>query len=226
MYRNNFTFCTFEPALRTKNENWRKIFNHPIDSQIIHSLLDSIQLKSMRADLEAIVASYSEKNWRYHFVHNPDYIEYCGLRQIRSWDKITFYLLSKSQRNGFHKELYSLDLFKHRLAGSHYPPFIPTDYFASTSDRSPCVYLDGWKYKKRLFALDIRFEERFSLRFFNRNEEAYPDEILEALQNLGFSESTTQEKVDYILALESMDYDEIETQLISICTVFNEIALS
>jgi len=222
---NNYTFCTFEPALRAKNENWRKVFNDQLGSRQIHSLLDSTQLISMRADLDRIVASYSEINWRYYFVHNPNYIEYCGLRQIRSWDKITFYLLSKTQRNGFHKELYSLDLFKHKLEGTHFQPFIPTDYFASTSDRPPCVYLDGWKYKKRLFALDIRFQSGFNLRFFNRNDEPYPEEIIEALEKLGFIETTTKDKIDYILTLESRDHDEIVAQLLSVCTVLNAIAV-
>jgi len=223
---NNYTFCTFEPALRAKNENWRKVFNSQNKSGFLKSLLDSIKLESLKTRLEKIVFTYSEDNWRRYFVHNPDYIDYCKLRQIRSWDKITFYLLSKSQRNGFHTELYSLDLFNFKLQGTHYRPFIATDYFPSTSDRPPCVYLDGWKYHKHSFALDIRFQSGFNFRFFDRNNISFRDEIVEALHDFGFIENITQEKVDYIFTLESLDYEMIEAQVAQICGVFDQIAAS
>ena len=57
---------------------------------------------------------FNEDDWRKYFIKNQDVLNYCKKKQIRYYenqDRVKIYLLSKTQLNGWHVELYTYDLF-------------------------------------------------------------------------------------------------------------------
>jgi hypothetical protein len=113
-----FTFCSNESALRTKIENWRKVFSNDDKRIILKQLLDKLDTNSIGESLNTIINLFDYKaDWRYHFVKNPKIIEYCGHLQTRfkliegKEDEYEILLLEKSQTNGYHAEYYTYALY-------------------------------------------------------------------------------------------------------------------
>jgi hypothetical protein len=114
----NFTFCSNESALRTKIENWRKVFSNDDKRIILKQLLDKLDTNNIGESLNTIINLFDYKaDWRYHFVKNPKIIEYCGHLQTRfkliegKEDEYEILLLEKSQTNGYHAEYYTYALY-------------------------------------------------------------------------------------------------------------------
>ena len=112
----NLTFCSFETALRTKNDNWRKVFDGKEKSGWLKSLLENIEdTESIDGKLNEIIENYlsskeSKDDKYYYFIKYPLVIEYCEKLQIRKFEN-TFLLLSRYQTNGYHAEYYTYSLY-------------------------------------------------------------------------------------------------------------------
>lgn len=113
----NCTFCSFEAALRTKNDNWRKVFNDQDKRTMLKSLLDDILLNNIRYSLDQVINDFQENDWRIYFVKNPKIILYCKKLQTRFYnigdaeDNYEILLLSSTQTNGYHAEYYTYALY-------------------------------------------------------------------------------------------------------------------
>ncbi len=186
------TFCKFDGRLRDKIDNWRKVFNDDKRRSYLKELLDNVNIKNLKSDLETLVKNYptDESDWKSLFIKNNDVIKSCS--NYRVWlDKSEIYLARSNADRWMRKaELRSYILFKTYLKEENFAPFENVWYW-DTSDVSPCAVIDKWLYKdgKYNFVLDIRYSENiFSLTFFDRKSNNLPDEILEKLRREKFVE--------------------------------------
>lgn len=115
--KSNYTFCSSETALRTKNDNWFNVFNDINNlfenrSLIFKELLDEIYLeKDITISLENVINDFNIKDWREGFVKEPLIIDYCKRMQIRFENENDILLLSKERTSGIHAEYYSYWLY-------------------------------------------------------------------------------------------------------------------
>jgi len=134
------TFCTFNSSLREKMDNWRKVFDDKDKKIILKKLLDAISIDAMENDLQSIIDSYIENDWKSLFIKNKGIIEYCDKYRIAEWgNKIA---LSRSSADNWrrHAELYSFVLFL-ELKKIH-----KDVYYNDSSDDVPWIYIN-WKDK-------------------------------------------------------------------------------
>ena len=99
-YKNRI-FCSFAPALRTKFDNWRKLFNSE-NKKYLKELLDD------NRNLKEIINEFNNTNdWRYGFIKYPEILKYCKQYQIRMKSEKEILLLSKERVYGEHAEYYT-----------------------------------------------------------------------------------------------------------------------
>ena len=113
----NYSFCSSEIALRTKNDNWRKVFNDFEKRKFLKKLLDSIDITTFMENLQDITLNSKIDDWRKYFIKNPKILKYCRHLQTRFYsikelqDEYEILLLEKTQTNGYHAEYYTYALF-------------------------------------------------------------------------------------------------------------------
>jgi len=214
-HSDNYTFCVFEEALRSKMDNWRKVFNDDENMLILKELLDNIDINNIKEDLEKIINNDTVNDWRRLIITNPDNISYCQYREIRWYSEDEIYLLSKKQMNGKHREIYSWDLFIRKFNQKEFKPF--TDkawYWESTSWDKSCVVLSSYYYEENRFAIEITYDKdnKFFVKFTDWNDNKIPDEIRESLEKLNIKDG-------YILLSEN----EIDNKINDICKMLDEL---
>jgi len=185
----NKTFCLFDKALRTKNDNWRKVFNDEQKTIYLKELLDEIDSSNIKLSLEKIIKNHKINDWRKLIILNPSNITYCQYREIRQYSNNKVYLLSKRQMNGRHKEIYSWDLFLRKFKNTDNKTFNSTWYWQSTSWDEPCIVLSDFNYKGSKFAIQITFNnsnDNYNIFLSDWNYKEYPDTIKVLLLKLGF----------------------------------------
>ena len=211
----NKTFCLFDKALRTKNDNWRKVFNDEQKTRYLKDLLDEIDNSNIKLSLENIVKNHQINDWRKLIIEQPSNIAYCQYREIRQFSNNNVYLLSKRQMNGRHKEIYSWDLFLRKFQKTNYKPFNSTWYWESTSWDEPCIVISEFNYKGSRFVIEIMFNnsnDNYSifLRDWNYNE--YPDKIKELLLKLEFENNSI-----------TLEENKLDEKIKEICSGIEEI---
>ncbi|MFC4818115.1 GmrSD restriction endonuclease domain-containing protein [Flavobacterium sp. GCM10023249] len=217
----NKTFCNFELGLRAKNDNWRKVFNDENKTLVLKTLLDHIQIETIEEDLNMIIKNYSENDWKNIFINNKEILPYCCNYQIKmNFEKI---YLSRSHANNWKRkaELYTYDFFTTIIRNKPIQPFTNSDYHETVDE--PCAFLDQWTYNnKHNFALDIFiYENSFVLSFFDRNENEYPETLVDLLNNLRFE----QEGNRYYLNTGIKEKNAVIILLKTICSKFGEMNL-
>jgi Protein of unknown function DUF262 len=211
----NKSFCIFDEALRTKLDNWRKVFNDEEKKLFLKNLLDNIDKDNILTDLENIINKHTANDWRKLIIEHPDNVAYCQYREIRTYSDDEIYLLSKRQMNGRHKEIYSWDLFKRKYNKKEFLPFSNKSwYWESTFSDKSCIVLEGFEYKENSFAIDITYdkENKYTLKFYDRNDVEVSDSIKNLLSELDFEETKI-----------SLPENDIEGKLNKICERFNKI---
>lgn len=204
----NYTFCIFEEALRTKLDNWRKVFNDDEDTLILKELLDNISNANIFNELKEVIKNHNVTDWRKLIIENPENISYCQHRQIRWYSDDVVYLLSKKQMNSHHREIYSWDLFQRKFNQIDFQPFSDKSWYRqSTSWDKPCIVLSSFHYDENRFAIEIIYDKDgiFSLIFTDWDSNEFPNEVEEILKILGFennrislSEEETVDKINDI----------------------------
>lgn len=183
----NYTFCLFETALRTKLDNWRKVFNDEDGTLLLKEMLDDLDNDDILNSLKNIVNSHIVNDWRKIIIEQPDIISYCQYRQIRYYSEDKIYVLSKVQMNGKHKEIFSLDLFNRKFDQKEFLPFTNKNwYWESTSFEEPCIVLSGFKYNANRLAIMVTYANNgmFSIKFIDWNNADITDSIDEILIEL------------------------------------------
>ena len=183
--RQNKTFCQFQPALRTKLDNWRKVFNDKEKTLFLKELLDDIDKNDIQTGLKNIIKNHSVKDWRKLIIKHPDNISYCQHRQIRLYSDDKVYLLFGKQMNGYHKEIFSWDLFRREFDNKNFRPFSnKPKYQVSTSFDEPYITLESFKYKENRFEIHIIYEKegRYTLEFYGFNNIKIPNDTKKLLK--------------------------------------------
>ncbi len=216
----NYTFCIFEEALRTKIDNWRKVFNDGFKTAYLKKLLNDIDREQILESLKKIITIHTVSDWRQIIIANPETIAYCQRRQIRKDGNTKIYLLSKSQMNGRHRELFSWYAFKNKFENKTFEPFaMQTWYWESTSYEEPCIILERFIYDKNNFQIEISHKKDniYRIEFVNSNwysRYTIPETIKEVLEGLKFNGR-------YIEVFEN----EIESKIGEICEGLKAIKL-
>ena len=207
----NKTFCLFDKALRTKNDNWRKVFNDRQKTLFFKELLDEIDYSNIKLSLEEIIKNHQINDWRKLIIENPSYIAYCQYREIRQTNNV--YLLSKRQMNGRHKEIYSWDLFKRKFQNKTFKPFNHTWYWESTSGDEPCIVISEFNYKGSRFAIEITYNNNsYNLYLSDWNYNEYPEPIKELLLKLEFDNNRI-----------TIEEDKLDEKIKEICSEIEKI---
>jgi len=211
----NKTFCLFDKALRTKNDNWRKVFNDEQKTLYLKELLDEIDYSNIKLSLEETIKNHQINDWRKLIIEQPSNIAYCQYREIRQYSDDNVYLLSKRQMNGRHKEIFSWDLFLRKFQKTNYKPFGFTWYWESTSWDEPCIAISEFNYKGSRFVIEITYSNsrnnyNIFLRDWNYNE--YPDTIKELLLKLEFENNKI-----------TLEEDKLDEKIKDICSEIEKI---
>lgn len=105
--------------------------------------------------LDTIIASASGiELWRQCIIECPQAISYCGNRAIRWNSEVNIYLLSKTQMNGAHAELFTYCLYQ-QLLGEDLAPLDLMNYYTSIETAiEPGVRFDWDGDKNRYFELE------------------------------------------------------------------------
>jgi len=223
----NFTFCIFKPNLEDKNKGWRKVFKNNQSSLFFKALLDDIEKENIEKYLNKIIKKYQDifkfsdevtKNtYMYTLISNSSNINYCKSNEIRYYNCKSIFLLSKTQMNGKHSELYSYHFYTKYLENSKsLLPFQKNNYFYTTSWEQPCAVLDNWEIDNYNFALDISFEDgRYKAKFFDKNENSIDSKyILD-----GFEKETNK----YVKTLKSINPEYVKNEIEEILKEFREL---
>lgn len=178
---NAYTFCTFDTNLRSKMDNWRKVFSDRID--ILKILLDHFSPDSYEHDLKNMIKNNNYSDWRRYFVDESLLLNGADNYQIKTEAGV---FLARSTASGWQKkaEMYTYLLHKKFLSKTIYP-FTGSWYF-DTAYETPCACIDEWKINTSNFALDIFFTNGFDLCFFDRYHKDIPEFILEILNKYNF----------------------------------------
>ena len=211
----NKTFCVFDEALRTKMDNWRKVFNDVNKTLYLKDLLEDIDSNNIKDSLLKITENYNISDWQKFIIENHSNISYCNNRQVR-FDSDKVYILSKTQMNGMHKELHSWDLYERKYKNKYFVPFSRTGYDESKSSDEPCIVIGNFEYDNSKYDFTIEYIEndKFYLKFYRKISEYnywyyssnIPDNLSEILKTNGFDGNK-------ILLTE----DELEPRIKDIC---------
>jgi hypothetical protein len=149
----------------TDQASWKRLLRGtgpkvPEAREVFHRLLDRLTSRdSLATQLDEIIASAGGlEPWREAIVRTPKAISYCEKKAIRRNSETEIYLLSKTQMNGLHAELFSFCLYHNSLAK-----------MANEGKLSPFASI---KYES---VVGTGVEPGIRLFFTNQNREAYFD---------------------------------------------------
>lgn len=145
-------------------------------------------------------------DWRDYFITTPELMRYCGNGFIRFESERDIKLLSKSQLNSYHVELYTYHFYLQYLKRNEVlSPFTQQNYYPINSKEYDfCISLMGWSYKDKKYDLDISFYEgQFCIDFYKlgseKEETHYADEIKAILTDLEFQWGKLEGWQGYVL---------------------------
>lgn len=162
---------------------------------------------NIRASLQNIcdvaLANNEFDKWREYLIRYPQIFEYCeqGFIEIHKIEanKIEVLLLSQSQRNHYHSELYTFVLkiqLKDKL--KELLPFSDLKYqeVKSTHEQAS-LKITGWHYAGNDYSFEtIKSPGNFIVRFKNDSSNDYPQKVADVLESNGFQlqHAPTQDK--------------------------------
>ncbi|MFZ4262085.1 hypothetical protein ACFRAE_08580 [Sphingobacterium sp. HJSM2_6] len=163
--RTNHSFCRISyDSLRSRNDNWRQIFDNEKRRGLLRNLLDhllNIPDSDLSTKLKKIITkhSFTKDHWQYYFVDNSRAIKECKYNEIRRFSNNDIRILHSSAITGYHLELRSLWLFQHlEKLGFDINPFEKKEYlWSKNTDGAPGIKFSSFKYQNESYNLDIRF---------------------------------------------------------------------
>ena len=160
----------------TEPASWKRLLRGsglhvPEKRPLLKQLWDRLTTdRPFKQQLDEIIAqAHGLKPWIDAFVRTPQAIEYCGRQSVRWNSEIEIYLLSSSQMNGYHAELYSFCFFDRALRklaadGSLEPLKLSQYHSVKGTDEEPYILLN-FDHGKRHLAFWIEFKNaNFHLR--------------------------------------------------------------
>lgn len=199
----NHTFCKTETdSLRSRNENWRRVFADGQKLALLGSLVRALEERQKLGVVDGLVAviaehPYTTKDWEFYFVTDHSTIRNCRNLEIRWFSGDNVRLLQGSAITGYHLELRTIALFSSIKAKLRQrAPFKVLDYVwdKNTSGR-PGIALQGFALDGKTYNLDIRYDfGRSGYYFLDLWETSRPQKIIAGdvallLGQLGFAEN-------------------------------------
>ena len=232
VHRTNHSFCkTSTDSLRSRNENWRSVFNNDTKRVILRDLLDDllvIQESTLVEKLESIIRShrYTINDWQFYFVDNKKALEECKYGEIRWFSENDVRLLHSSTITGYHLELRTIHLFQRILDENlNLLPFESIEYlWDKNTGGHPGIRLVNYSFNGKVYNLDIRFMftgEGYEISFYNvsdsiRNRSA-DDIVINKLNDFCFDETSKR----YFKFVLSEDISNGLTNLLNNLTAIN-----
>lgn len=178
----NHTFCKTETdSLRSRNENWRRVFNDESKLKILKQLVVKIselqnENKNISTSLEEIISSHSYTNdqWEYYFIQSSYPIQKCNILEIRWNSNNEIRLLQSKTVIGYHLELRTTYLKKIIEKEIDISPFQKINLLKDkTAIGHPGVSLSSFEYNNQNYQLDIRYSFKnnsYDLCFFHKTD--------------------------------------------------------
>jgi hypothetical protein len=171
----------------TESASWKRLLRgtgpHSAEKRpLLKQLWDRLTADRPFAEqLDGIIAEASGlEPWIEALVRTPQAFTYCKRRSIRWVSQTKIYLLSKSQMNGSHAELYFYSLYHNVLCkldaeGSLKPLKLSTYESTIGTDEEPYIRLD-FVHRNRLLSFWVKFNNgRYITRIARSALEAFPE---------------------------------------------------
>ncbi len=122
---NRYSFgSSTNTSYRERSENWFRIVVKPFFKELVDKI-SSTEHSIVMEELRRIIDKSETGDWRDLVVKHPETIDYCKEKLIHKQGNL-IYLLSKTNRRGYHAELYSFVLSL-RLKSLHKSGNLPTE---------------------------------------------------------------------------------------------------
>ncbi|WP_432220932.1 GmrSD restriction endonuclease domain-containing protein [Flavobacterium sp. TMP13] len=161
----NHTFCKTETdSLRSRNENWRRVFNDDKRLKLLNELVIDVLNRDnddIYESLKGIIIShtYDSNQWQFYFLESPYPLQNSKILEIRWNDNEDIRLLQSKTVIGYHLELRSIYLLK--MINSKVDSIFPFEkiqfLWDKTSSGHPGISITGFIYKNKKYQLDIRY---------------------------------------------------------------------
>lgn len=231
----NHTFCkSTRDSLRSRNDNWRKVFNNETKIIFLKHLLDDLHSKEIDDNfqgLQNIIDEYNKQkniNWESYFVRYPLVLKKCF--EMRYFDNDDIRILPGSSILAYHLELRSLSL-KNKLdeIKFNFGPFLSLDYFwQQYTNNLPGIQFKHFEFQENKYNLIIKFsiteEQFFNLKFVPDEKNKImeiPDLIVEELVNIGFS--LNDNALEKQLHFEDIDFNPLINKLSEIFDLLKKV---
>ncbi|MGV4413715.1 GmrSD restriction endonuclease domain-containing protein [Chryseobacterium sp. T1] len=202
--RTNHSFCRKSyDSLRSRNDNWRQIFNNENKRIFLKNLLDHLlQLPhvELQDGLKTIIKShkFTINDWEYYFINNPRAIQECKYNEIRWFNKDDIRILHSSTITGYHLELRTIWLYQYLLDISFdIKPFEKKMYlFDKNTGGFPGIKLSSYQVKEKAYDLDIRFskeDNEYEFCFYHKadtiNERSADAEVVNKMDDFIYDDN-------------------------------------
>jgi hypothetical protein len=200
-----------------KQEYVKSVFDDPVfDSSDIASSLNNICINALDdSEIEF---------WRKAFIKYEDLFEYCKQGFI-SFNEKEIILLKESQRNHYHRELYTKVLqFELNNELNQLKPFNSLDYNGvKTRDEYACVVISNWDFNENVYSIHIGYyDKQFNIWFKRRYSSAFTAPLTEVLIKQGFEpEGGGPEGSDDTVQFVNNEIQELEnvrSKIINLCS--------
>ncbi|MCO6493906.1 MAG: DUF262 domain-containing protein [Phaeodactylibacter sp.] len=216
----------FTPSGKTIQDWRRTIFRTPEKLKtIMKQLLDKLTVGQEISEMEDLSKNSLINDWRKYFIEFPEVIQFCNQRLIKQYDKDNIRILGESGMNHYHAELRSYWLYitlkRQNNISIDIDPFKNIDYYQVRSmSEFPCAFIDNWKQNGRHYAIDFRYawQEKFELRFFNRENSGIEPSVKECLIDMNMIISEKYSDESYLI---KKDEKELLTFLQELCANLN-----
>jgi hypothetical protein len=242
----NFKFClNISGTLRTKNENWRLLFDNATKRNYLKQLLDeiiNISTEEIRVFLKHRISDFlikeSSKDWKFFFVKYPEVFNYCDEGAIRWFDEFNIRLLKGTAIVGYHCELrgYSfyvenrgkdIEIISNRIALNNFQPF---KKFFFLDDRNtaghPGFQLYHFEINDGKYKIEVRYklnvDDNFEVKFIEYSDiqKTYNISIITILKEYGFEEIIKEDKLYFCKEVSSK---ELKKSLEEICSRLSKL---
>ncbi|MCU8033686.1 MULTISPECIES: DUF262 domain-containing protein [unclassified Shewanella] len=185
-------------SYRERSENWLSIVTKPVFTELVMKISSS-DYGTLTAELKSIIDSSNADGWRELIIKYPDTIGYCSKKLIHRQGQLV-YLLSKTNRRGYHAELYSyvLSLRIHELESQRkLPTGIETlSYEYVYGDETPKARLKldgvvlGVCFKFNKYVVTHKVPHTLYHGYLVDEEIETPDKIVNLLLSLGIEKGS------------------------------------
>lgn len=239
--KSNFKLCLNDAGtLRTRNENWRLLFDDVEKNKHLLSLLKEIKtlkeseiLKFLNDRIKKFLKEENYTNWKYYFVKNPQIFIYCSEGAIRWFNQYNIRLLKGSTIVGYHNELRTFSFYienrpnkleeiKEKLSTEKFQPFKNLNYLDDKNTAGhPGFQLYTFKFKDELYKLEVRYKlnanDLYEIKFYEYSEiqKKLSTSLITVLNDFNFEEMTQEDKLYFCIEVNSK---QLKQTLEEICS--------